>query len=358
MSNRRLDAPRAASAAGEAGLLRPIVFSTADHAVPDQFAAYAARCAGVVEVEPVDDPQAGFAMHNRVWVLDGMALSCLELPPVRYMRTPALVRRDPVDHWTIAMVRRGRGVHHSAGQAVTLPPGRMQLGTMAAPFAGERGPMAWQMLFLARDSFPELAGRMDSAVGAVPEGALAGLLADFLLGLEAHLGHATEAERPALSGSIRAMVAACLAPSRERLEEARMPIDQALLDRAKAIIRANLGAALLGPRMLCRALGLSRSRLYRLFEAEGGVARHIQRQRLLAARAALTDPANALAIGPLAEQLGFADPSVFSRAYRAEFGITPRETRMAARAGHLPAGPRDAPGRADSAGLLGLLRAI
>lgn len=358
MSNRRLEAGAGGGGTHAAAPLRPLIFTTAGLRAQDQFAAYAARCAGVVEVEPVGDPRAGFAIENRLWKLGGAALSCVETGPVRYARTPDLVRRDPMDHWTIAVMRQGGSLHEAGGRAGILPAGRIQLGTMAAPFAGRRESTAWQMLFLDRDSFPELADRFDGAVGTMPGGALAGVLGDFLLGLEGHLDRATEAERPALAASIRAMVAACLAPNADRLDQAAGPLDQVLLDRARAVIRHNLGASLLGPRMLCRELGLSRSRLYRLFEPMGGVACFIQRQRLLAARAALADPGNAEPIGRLAERLGFADPSVFSRAYRAEFDQTPRETRLAGRAGLAPTRAPLTPVATPEGGLRDLLRRV
>jgi AraC-like DNA-binding protein len=78
---------------------------------------------------------------------------------------------------------------------------------------------------------------------------------------------------------------------------------------------------------------MSRSNLYRLFEDTGGVARYIQRERLLEAHAVLTDPTKTQSISTMAEDLCFADASSFSRAFKREFGYSPGEVRSAVLAG-------------------------
>jgi AraC-like DNA-binding protein len=75
---------------------------------------------------------------------------------------------------------------------------------------------------------------------------------------------------------------------------------------------------------------------YRLFEDTGGVARYIQRERLLEARAILSDLATTESISAIAEDLCFADASSFSRTFRREFGYSPSEVRSAALAGLTP----------------------
>ncbi len=81
---------------------------------------------------------------------------------------------------------------------------------------------------------------------------------------------------------------------------------------------------------------MSRSNLYRLFEDIGGVARYIQRERLLEAQSILSDPARTQSISAIAEDLCFADASSFSRMFRREFGHSPSEVRSAALAGVAP----------------------
>jgi AraC-like DNA-binding protein len=76
---------------------------------------------------------------------------------------------------------------------------------------------------------------------------------------------------------------------------------------------------------------MSRSKLYRLMDAEGGVVRYIQRQRLFEAYALLSDPSVDRPITAIAEDLCFADTSGFSRAFRREFGATPNDVRAASR---------------------------
>lgn len=84
---------------------------------------------------------------------------------------------------------------------------------------------------------------------------------------------------------------------------------------------------------------MSRSQLYRLLEPEGGVATYIQRRRLRESFAILCDVSNNRPIGTVAEMLCFADASSFTRAFRREFGMSPKEVRAASLGGLSPQMP-------------------
>src|SRR6478752_3394227 len=78
--------------------------------------------------------------------------------------------------------------------------------------------------------------------------------------------------------------------------------------------------------MLCSAFGLSRSALYRLFAPLGGVSDYIRRRRLERARLALNGASlERGGIGKLARRFGFSSDDAFSRAFKARFGVAPRE---------------------------------
>ena len=106
----------------------------------------------------------------------------------------------------------------------------------------------------------------------------------------------------------------------------------------KAVVR-HLYSPSLGTAKLCLEAATSRSQLYRLFENQGGVARYIQRRRLSESFSVLCDTSHDFSIGRVAEMLCFADASGFSRAFRREFGITPKEVRLAALSGLSPSQP-------------------
>jgi AraC-like DNA-binding protein len=167
------------------------------------------------------------------------------------------------------------------------------------------------------------------------------LLGDYMMALHRHLPAVTEADLPRLSSTVGAMVVAVVAPSAERAAIARAQIDVGRKERVRQAVRRHLRTPTLAPKNLSRLVGMSRSNLYRLFEDAGGVARYIQRERLLEARAVLSDPATTQSISEIAEDLCFADTSSFSRTFKREFGHNPSDVRSAALAGLAPsAAPR------------------
>ena len=152
-------------------------------------------------------------------------------------------------------------------------------------------------------------------------------LSSYLLLLLRSLSAFNAVDVPKIVSATTSLVTACLSPSRDHFVEAQRPMDLVHLDRAAKIIAERLADRDLTPDQLCRQLGISRSSLYRLFEPVGGVSSYVRRQRLLKTREMLSDRSDRRTISSIAEEWSFTDPSAYSRMFRKEFGITPREAR-------------------------------
>jgi AraC-like DNA-binding protein len=100
-----------------------------------------------------------------------------------------------------------------------------------------------------------------------------------------------------------------------------------LIERARLVVRRNMGSPDFGPPQLARLLAMSRSKLYRLLDGDGGVAHFINRERLARARHDLASAGETLSVHAIANQVGFRDHSTFSRAFRREFGCSPTQAR-------------------------------
>lgn len=102
-----------------------------------------------------------------------------------------------------------------------------------------------------------------------------------------------------------------------------------LFDQVRRIIDDCLPYNNLTPVMIARRAGISVRRLYRLFEDQGeSVCRYIQRTRL---QHSADDLANLTSqnesITAIAHKWGFTDSAHFSRSFKKEFSLSPREYR-------------------------------
>jgi AraC-like DNA-binding protein len=316
--------------------MTPIRFSTHELTKPRQLEAWRSWYAGSFEVTSLDAPNCGFAGESEVWKLDGMALVSVSAPPLRATRTKSLIRHDPTDHWVITIGRRATTGLMLEDDQMSIPAGEPFVLSLGTSFANQRGQDSRLQLNVARDRFNGIAPALDSALGRTLSTPLGGLLGEYMLLLERQLPSLTDEDAKNLPQAIAAMVAACVAPSADRMALARQQVSAALKDKARRYILRNLRLQELGPDTLCRELGMSRSSVYRLLKAEGGLARYIQRLRLTESFAQLSDPSNRKPVLEIADELGMVDPSSFSRAFRRQFGISPTDAREAAQAGLVP----------------------
>lgn len=305
----------------------PVRFSTREYAPRHQLDAWIGWFDSVFDVA-IDEEHDGFEAESRVWSLDGFGISLVDAPSLRALRTKALVRRNPVDHWVITL---GQNPTKGQGGDVTLDiPARVPfVVSLGRELVSDRARDTRLQLYLPRDTFSELAPALDAMQGQALDTPLGKLLGDYIGLLQRSLPELAPEDLPRLTHAMRSMVLACLAPSADHAARAASLIDLSRREKVRRAVERHLHAASLGPDTLCREIGMSRTQLYRLLHDDGGVARYIQRRRLLQAYADLSNPANALSITEIAERLCFPDASSFSRAFKHEFGMTPRDVRAA-----------------------------
>jgi AraC-like DNA-binding protein len=185
---------------------------------------------------------------------------------------------------------------------------------------------------MSRDKFADLSPALDRARGTALDTPLGSLLGDYLVLLEQTLPDVAPDDQPRICDAIGAMVAACLSPEQDRAGAAGLQIDTVRLERVHRVVRKYLRSPALGARLLCHSLSMSRSKLYRLMDAEGGVARYIQRQRLLEAYALLSD--QSVNRSPSPESFALPTRRLQPR-FRREFAASPSDVR-ATRAASVP----------------------
>jgi AraC-like DNA-binding protein len=139
---------------------------------------------------------------------------------------------------------------------------------------------------------------------------------------------AARADDGASVDDLARLVAGVIGAAREAETDTARAARKALLASIKRHIETGLNAPSLSAAALCRRFGISRAQLYRLFEADGGLFRHVQERRLRRAFRLLTSPAGGAArMMDLAFEFRFGSDNTFIRAFRRRFGLTPGEVR-------------------------------
>ena len=308
-------------------------FTTAALPRCEQFSGWRDSFSTILHFAEPPEAVSGFAGRQMLWDLGGLAFARVKTERLSFSSRPSHMRHDPIDHWMLTVMLRGSMTTMTPTRNLEAGVGLVQVHALGGGFAGHVSDSEMLALFIPRDSTPEMVVTLAAAEFSTLDTGMGRLLSDYLADVGKRLPILDEAALPGLVAATQAMILACVAPTPENREAAETPITLALLERARRIIQARLFERDLDAETLRQELGISRTRLYSLFEAFGGVMRYIQHRRLLDAHSALADPDERRLILQVAEQRGFTDGAEFSRAFKREFGYSPSEVRKGAKGG-------------------------
>jgi AraC family transcriptional activator of tynA and feaB len=133
-----------------------------------------------------------------------------------------------------------------------------------------------------------------------------------------------------LTDHIAGLIALALGSAQPRVRSrGRALLLQAAIDE----VERSLSDPALSPIVVANRIGVPVRYLHRLFEDRGrSFGRWLLERRLERSERDLSDPARAhWTVADIAGQHGFNDPSYFARAFRARYGVSPREYRRTAR---------------------------
>lgn len=308
--------------------LVPLRFSTRDLPPNEQFQSWRSHMGPLVDVHLPDGKSEddGFLAEQTGWPLGDILIVQQRAQACSYIRDQATLRSSPIDHWNVGVLRSGRAWTEANRHVTETGPGEIFFRSLGYPYRGRMIDSAAVLVFLPYELLTRDAPLLRNAHNIALSGSLAELLVSYIDGLEANLSNLTVEEVPRIVRTIGDMVIACAASSAS-LDREQEQTNMGLMERAHRYIHLNLHSDSLTPDVMCRALGISRTRLYQLFETSGGVFNYIRKRRLLQAYADLTNPTDNRPISEIAEAAGFDVAANFTRAFSHEFGLSPREVR-------------------------------
>ena len=286
-----------------------------------------------VGVEPAGKPDAAIGGRVRAYEVDGLAVGDIAATAQSMTRTQRLVDGADAHYLLLGMQAQGVGGIRQGDRRIRLAPGDCVLLESCRGFELDFSESfnLWVFAFpqrLVRLGEQEqrllAARRVDGRTG------LAGVARRALLDLA---GNADELSRSGSAGALALANDLLVALLSEPLADSRRlagALQRTLPLRIKDHIDRHLADPGLDPVRVAAAFGISTRYLHRLFEPEREtVAHYIRDLRLERVRLRLLDAAFAgRPISALAFDAGFGDLSGFNRAFKAKYGVSPRDLRQ------------------------------
>lgn len=275
-------------------------------------------------------PAEPFDVVSERLALDHLVIQFATFTAQHWDRDAAMLRSFDPDHMVAVMTLDGIAEGTFGRNNFRTGPGDLQFIDLAG--TSSHFSTASRTILLSVPRQVAAARGLDPAVlhGRSIRSGFAQLLASHLLNVRRAVGDSPAASAGLLQRGILDMLSLAAVAAAEPRGEAGEPKEGARI-AAQALIERELATPALTPAKLCRALGISRSTLHRLFARERGVRAYIRQRRLGAVHRALSDPEGFEPIHMLAERFGFSDAAHLSRLFRSEYGMTPSNCRARAR---------------------------
>lgn len=265
------------------------------------------------------------------WNLGQASLSRLTSDALLYQRLPRHFREPGPEEFLVTVPVRSQVRFSQCGKEIRADPGAYFIERSHEPYDFSHDDPAdlWVMKLSAEmlgsrlrapDRFCTL--EFDAANGA------SGFFVDMLQLVPARYDSMDDETRATVGRQLADLLVLALQGDDRVLQSAVSSVRAGHLARIEVFVRRHLRDPGLGPDMVAAGCGISVRYLHEILrDTNTTLGAWMRDMRLLAAHEDLASPAERRSIGEIAWAHGFADQSQFSRAFRARFGMTPRETR-------------------------------
>lgn len=296
----------------------------------ERYDLWKASIASIFDVEAKAEIIENFHASLDVHLIGPLLLARTWSRRQNWYRSSRTLARDGLDHYLIQFFEQGNEICDTSGKAHEVRTGDIIVYDLSRPLANSTTDFCNLTFLMPREL---LAPRLDDPDGihnlsVEAADPLAGLLRDHMRALKETAHRLTHAQAADLAQISVGLLAACLNGRTAGLREEAPAVASALLARIKRDIEDRLDDPRLTPDHIARRHGISRTRLYALFDAEGGVAAHLRRRRLRRAFQILCDRRHRhRTLYDIALDAGYRNDAAFCRAFKAQYDITPGELR-------------------------------
>ncbi|GHE56831.1 helix-turn-helix domain-containing protein [Streptomyces vinaceus] len=283
----------------------------------------------------LDEPVPSAGTITSRW-LGPLQISEVEAGPQTVARSARRITEGGEEYLTVTLQRRGSARLTQGDRQAIVVPGSFTCSDAGRPYLREQPDTFRFTAFRVPKASLGVSDRdLRAATGTLFNGVsgTSGLVAEFLgrlseqaAGFDPHTAHR-------LALSTFDLLAVLVRERSGRLDPQAPEHSRGMLTRVQEYILLHLDDPALCPERIAAAHHMSVRYLHKLFHAGGTtVGRWVLRERLERCRRELARPARSVStVAAVARRWGFVSPSHFSRAFRAAYGMTPREWQAASR---------------------------
>ena len=272
-----------------------------------------------------------FTGELKIWQLGDLSLSRLTSEALRYQRLSRHFLNEREEHFLVTVPAKSEIFFAQCGKDVRCNPGGFIIERSHEPYEFSHAEAAdlWVLKIEAKalghqirspDRFCSM--EFDATNGA------GGLFTDMLHLVPRRFATMSEESRSVLGRQLIDMLVLSLKSDERTLTSGASTVRAAHLTRIESFVRKNLGRFDLDPEMVARGCEISTRYLHELLrDTNQTLGQWIREQRLEACRETLKDATNRQTVAEIAYRWGFGDHAQFSRAFKARFGLSPKEYR-------------------------------
>ena len=293
----------------------------------DAFDVYRDSFIDICDVRDVaEDGRTGFHSRTRAHMFGSAMVARAHSSAQTLAREAAHIRRSGIDHINVVVNMAGT-VGDSDGRTVRAEAGSILFRDLSRPSIGHMSGIDMVTLMVPRAAVPRWL-LSQGVHGLVLPGSSAGgrLVASHLMTLSQVAGDLSEAQGLAAVEAAFVIAERFMGHSRSVAPRHADAVHRGIREQVMAMVDARPPHMRWSADAVARAIGVSRSSLYRAFEQTGGVRAYVMHRRLSRAYAALRGRRGPTpTVDEIGRQHGFADRRSFVQAFRARFDMAPHD---------------------------------